>query len=171
MSCKLKLKTTAEQTKELFDFSDVYRKANNYVCQKNHDGHKDKDGRWIHETFYYDIRERFGLSSQHAINVVRETTSLYKTLWSLQKKELNKPPEKRKDHFKKAPERKSLMVQYTLNRSVIVYPESQTINITVLDYRIKDISFSGFKDHIKALKTGKMGDPKLWFDRKKNNSI
>ena len=167
MSCKLKLKTTAPQKKELFDTAIVCRKAINYVYTENYNGDKATGMNKVHQKFYAVVREKFGLSSQYAADVNRETRSTFNTLWTNQKKELQKPPEERHDHFTKAPVRKNLTMQLSLNRNVSVFPDSQKIHITTLNDRIKNIPFSGHPDHIKALQSGRMGDPKLWFDPKK----
>ena len=167
ISCKLRLHATPEQTERLLGVTRIYRDAITPIWQENFDTKKSAGKQWLHENFYHPMRERFGLSAQHCINLVRETHSTFATLWSLQKKEFDKPSEKRRDHFRHAPKRKSLTMQLTMNRSVIVYPESQVVNITALDGRVRGIPFTGFHGHIEMMRSGKMGDPKLLFDTEK----
>lgn len=159
--------TTPDQSERLLVSARAYRDAINYMWQENFDGDKTSAMRRIHDEFYHIVREQFGLPSQYAIDLNRETRSTFSTLWSLQKKEFRKPSERRQNHFRHAPVRRSLTMQLSMNRSVSIFPDSKMAHITVLDGRVKDIPITGLHQHLEMMAAGKMGDPKLSFDERK----
>lgn len=167
VTCKLRLRTEPEHTERLLATARAYRDALNFVWRENFLGNKSTGMKRIHRDFYAICREEFGLPSQHAIDVNRETRAMFSTLWTLQKKEFSKPPKQRKDHFRHVPVRRSLSMQLTLNRNVSVFPDSGTVSVTALDGRIKHVPFSGCGKHVETMRSGRMGDPKLLYDSEK----
>jgi putative transposase len=168
VTCKLKLMTSKEQEGVLMDSLVTYRDAMNFVWKENFVP-KLSATQKIHDSHYYTIRERFSIPSQFACDVVRETHGVFASLWELQKKEKGKPEEKRRDHFEECPVRKSLTMQMTLNRTASVFPDSKTVHLTMKDGRLKSIPFQGWDKHILYLRSGRIGDPKLTYDRRKKS--
>jgi len=120
LTLKLKLQTSKEQEQQLLETMEVFNEACNYVS----------DIAWaeqtlgqinLHKLCYYDIREKFNLSSQMAIRVIGKVSDSYKT---------------DKKHFHKFKPRGAI----TYDQRIWKFKQADTINIKTLVDRI-DIPF------------------------------
>ena len=120
LTLKLKLQTSKEQEQQLLETMEVFNEACNYVS----------DIAWaeqtlgqinLHKLWYYDIREKFNLSSQMAIRVIGKVSDSYKT---------------DKKHFHKFKPHGAI----TYDQRIWKFKQADTINIKTLVDRI-DIPF------------------------------
>lgn len=164
ISCKFKLHLSAEQKSVLLDTLKRYQSAMNFLLAENHQC-KTTDRSRLHRDYYETIRRQFGLPSQHAINVYRETVSAYRTLWSNFHAECD--PRRRQRIFDKPPVRRSLAARHTLNRNVSINAEAMTCRITTVGGRISDVRMTGWNEHVSKLREFGPCDPTVWYDRTK----
>ena len=81
LTAKLKLLNLTAKQKQLFDkLMNQYSKACNYTSDWifNHDFNLSKYD--VQKEIYYDLRQKFNLKSQLAINVIRTVIARYKTV-------------------------------------------------------------------------------------------
>ncbi len=119
LTCKFKLDISKDQKNLFLDIAKAYRDAVNYILEQNLE-EKTTNVKKLHHLYYTTLRERFNLSAQIAINVNRDVSAMYKTLW-VQFKELKrrKPDSKAvKKFWDKPPKRKSLKIHVQPNRKL-----------------------------------------------------
>ncbi len=78
LTLKLKLQTNKDQEQQLLETVEVFNEACNYVSDIAWTEHTLGQIN-LHKLCYYDIRERFNLSSQMAIRVIGKVADSYKT--------------------------------------------------------------------------------------------
>jgi len=158
ISCKFKLHTTKEQHSLIMHTAKTYRSAFNFVST-DHFSDKSSNVRRIHGNYYKEIRSKFQLPSQLACNVERDVARTYQQKWDYCKE----------NHvaFETAPVRKSLSTPYTLNRTFSIKPDKLLVSLTTLNGRIHSIPISGWNKHYEYIRTGKLGDPKLVYNKRR----
>lgn len=118
LTCRFKLELSKDQKQQFLDIATAYTNAVNYVLEQNL---KDKSTnvKKLHRLYYKTIREDFDLPAQMAINVNRDVSAMYKTLWAQFKELKRRKPDSKavKKFWDKPPKRKSLIVKYTYNRT------------------------------------------------------
>lgn len=164
LSLKFKLLLSKDERQELLHTIRLYSKHLNLCLEQNY---KDKsiNRKTLHDQFYSNLRELF--PSQMAINLYRETITIYSNL--LRKQKLIKNKNKRSEFFKKIPQRTSSTMQYTLNRDCSINIENHTCSFRTINNRIKNISFLGWNKHYDLLKQYPIGDPKIKYDKSNKN--
>ena len=120
LTLKLKLQTNEIQKQKLLETMEVFNEACNYVSETGWAEHI-TDQINLHKLCYYDIREKFNLSSQMAIRVIGKVSDSYKA----DKKHLHKF----KTHS-----------AITYDQRIWKFKQADTINIKTLVDRI-DIPF------------------------------
>lgn len=163
---KFKLELSKQQKRLFLEQTIAYTNAISYILEKNL---KDKSTnvKKLHRLYYKEVREKFNLPAQLAVNVIRETSAIYKTLWA-QFKELKrrKPNSKSvKKFWDKPPKRKSLIAKYTHNRTFSVKPDKLVVSLSTYAGRVKNIPIKGWNKHYEYLKQGKISDPILVYDK------
>ncbi|KAF2959312.1 RNA-guided endonuclease TnpB family protein [Thermotoga sp. 38H-to] len=168
LTCRFKLELSKDQKQQFLDIATAYTNAVNYVLEQNL---KDKSTnvKKLHRLYYKTIREDFDLPAQMAINVNRDVSAMYKTLWAQFKELKRRKPDSKavKKFWDKPPKRKSLIVKYTYNRTA----SFKKINgewhasLSTLQGRIKWIPMKGWSKHFEYLKSCKIGDPILTYDK------
>ncbi|WP_334100348.1 transposase [Thermotoga petrophila] len=168
LTCRFKLELSKDQKQQFLDIATAYTNAVNYVLEQNL---KDKSTnvKKLHKLYYSTIREKFCLPAQIAINVNRDVSAMYKTLWAQFKELKRRKPDSKavKKFWDKPPKRKSLIVKYTYNRTA----SFKKINgewhasLSTLQGRIKWIPMKGWSKHFEYLKSCKIGDPILTYDK------
>jgi len=158
ISCKFKLHTTEEQRTLIMQAAQAYRNAFNSISFSNFE-EKTSNIRIIHGKYYQQVRLKFQLPAQLACNVERDVARIYQQKWDFCKE----------NHvaFEKAPKRRSLAVPYTLNRTFSIKPDKLTVSLTTLNGRLKDIHISGWNKHYEYIRTGRIGDPVLVYNKRR----
>jgi putative transposase len=163
----MKLELNNTQQEELLKLSHVYRDAMNYAFLTNF-VEKTTNIKKLHAILYHQVRSKFGLPAQFAVNVHRDCGSAYKTWWAQVKEYKRRGKDKRVSKmFKKPIKRKSLTVSYTMNRTFSINLEKLTVSLTGMNGRLKNIDIKGWDKHYHLLRTGKIGDPKLIYTSKR----
>jgi len=165
---KFKLDATKEQKHKLLETTKAYTDAVNFVLEQNL-GDKTTNVKKLHHLYYNKIRSRFGLPAQLAININRDAAAIYKTLWAQFKELKRRKPESKavKKFWNKPPKRKSLIAKYTHNRTVSFKFNNSVVYVSIssLEERLKWIRIYGWNKHYEYLRSGKIGDPILVYDK------
>ncbi|ABQ46164.1 MULTISPECIES: RNA-guided endonuclease InsQ/TnpB family protein [Thermotoga] len=168
LTCRFKLELSKDQKQQFLDIATAYTNAVNYVLEQNF---KDKSTnvKKLHRLYYSTIREKFSLPAQIAINVNRDVSAMYKTLWAQFKELKRRKPDSKavKKFWDKPPKRKSLIVKYTYNRTASFKKVNGEwhASLSTLQGRIKWIPMKGWSKHFEYLESGKIGDPILTYDK------
>ena len=163
LTAKLKLGTTPEQYRALRDTQLAYRDALNHVSAysfnfMNRSANKVR----IQEHTYYDLRARFGLPAQMAINGSRQVGATYKGLWTKVRKNVeHRKMGLTKRRFKgldKPPRYASPKLLYTYGRG---FPflngrsetEQGSVSVKTLTVRVV-VPYEGYNEHLPLVREG-----------------
>ncbi len=166
---RFKLDASKEQKRHLLETTKAYTDAVNFVLSQNLSD-KTNNVKKLHQLYYTEIRKRFNLPAQLSINVYRDVSMMYKTLWALFKELRRRKPDSKatKKFWDKPPKRKSLIAKYTYNRTIsfkFVDKNEIYVSISTLQGRLKWLRIYGWNKHYEYLRQGKIGDPILSYDR------
>ena len=159
ITAKLKLEVRPEESEILLGTLSAFRNAMNYLFAENFND-KSTNIRTVHSKYYTLLRDKFNLPSQLAVSSERLLCSTTKTLWSRFKNQKDKAV------LKTVPKYKQLSAKYTLNRDITIKTENMECSLTTLSGRTKNIPLKGWRRHYSQIKSGKLGDPTLSYDKK-----
>ena len=158
ITTKLKIVLSKEDSKSFLQTIISFKEAVNYLIEQNKND-KCSNSNTIQSKFYQILRNSFNLSSQMACSVSKTCSSIYKTMWSRLK------TQKDKAIFTTLPEYKQLTANYVMNRNISIKTTEMTCSITTNNGRIKDAPLKGWKQHYNHIRTGKLCDPKITYDK------
>ncbi len=168
ITAKLKLQPTSEQHDALHEVQLAHRDALNYVSHYAFDHGKLSNAEQLQRGTYNDIRLQYKLPSQLACNVSRQVGSMYKSLWTKLRKNIEhrkaKITKKRFKGLDKPPKYVSTTLTYNYKHDYS-FKTAHQVSIQTLQGRIV-IPYQGYKPHITLLKRQAIiGAAKLWYDR------
>jgi IS605 OrfB family transposase len=167
---KLKLITTPEQGQALRQTQLAYREALNAVSRYAFEQGKTSNVTRLHKGMYAELRARYHLPSQLACSVERQVAATYKGLWTKLKKNAEhrrmKLTKKRFKGLDQPPHYCSPTVQYTYERDY-TFQCDKRVSIGTLAGRLS-LPYQGYDKHTALIQRGaRIGDAKLWYDRRK----
>src|SRR5712691_1268701 len=170
ITAKLKLNTTTDQARALRVTQLAYRDALNAVSQYAFSQGKTSNVTRLHQGMYAELRTRYHLPSQLACSAERQVSATYKGLWTkLLKNKEHRQKKLTKKRFKgldQPPHYSSPTVQYTYERDY-TFQKNQQVSIGTLKGRIS-VLYQGYHKHTALIRHGaRIGDAKLWYDRRK----
>jgi len=159
ITAKLKLHLNKEQKQSLLETLAAFNNSMNHLLQVNYND-KSTSVKTIHKNYYHQIRNEFNLPSQLACAATRAVSNIYKTLWTRFKSQKDKAV------LNKIPHYNQLTANYTLNRDITIKLENMECSITTIDGRLKNVKLTGWNQHYKQIKQGKLCDPKITYDKR-----
>ena len=164
ITAKLKLIIPEDEKFHLLQTITAFKDGMNFLLEENYND-KSSNVNTIHSKYYTILRGQFQLSSQLSCSVERLCANITKTLWSRFKSQNDKAI------LKTIPRYKQLTAKYTLNRDITIKTENMECSITTLNGRLKNIQLKGWERHYEQIKTGKLCDPQITYDKIKKAFI